>query len=247
MKTNYYLWGVLIVLCAFITFSSCSKENVEPTPTLDKTSITLYVNETSVLTYSGKDCKWSTDNYLIAEVDNGKVTANHVGTTTIHANNLTCEVIVKPRHYTYTEPYINFGCSKEEVKKIMINYNFRGDNGKYLTYEGKGKVSAYIYDFENNALTTSSFYVTLINSLDLSDFLLERYWVVDVAEGSSNEYIITLGSVDLKTAIFMELSSSTGAIILYKDFNELKNKLSRSGDSSQNEDKFREAYLKCMK
>ena len=26
----------------------------------------------------------------------------------------------------------------------------------------------------------------------------------------------------MKTAIFMELSSSTGAIILYKDFNELK-------------------------
>ena len=55
----------------------------------------------------------------------------------------------------------------------MINYNFRGDNGKYLTYEGKGKVSAYIYDFENDALTTSSFYVTLINSLNLSDFYLK--------------------------------------------------------------------------
>lgn len=213
MKTNFISFAFLIVAC--INLSSCSKDDAEPIPTLDKSSITLYVDETSTLTYSGAECKWSTDNYLIAEVNNGKITAKHVGTTIIHANNLTCTVIVKPRYNTYIEPYQNFGCSKTEVKNKMSAYNIKSDNGTTIVYYGKGKIDQYGYTFENDKLKSSSFYITLDNSVELAEFMLERYWVIETEKTGNNSYYFSFGSVDLKTVAFMQLNSS-GAIVMYR-------------------------------
>ena len=82
----------MLALAAIACILSCSK-NDNKEPSINKTRITLYVDETEKLTYSGNDeCTWFSDNKRIADVNKGVVTANHVGTTTIHANNLTCEV-----------------------------------------------------------------------------------------------------------------------------------------------------------
>lgn len=229
MKTIIFSFVLLINVCVCLSLASCSKDDVEPTstlinqsPTLDKSSITLYVDETSVITYSGKECTWSTDNSLIAMVDNGKVTAKHVGTTIIHANNLTCTVTVKPRYNTYTEPYLNFGCSKSEVKTKMSAYNMKSEDATRIVYYGKGKINTYGYAFENDKLINSVFYTTLINSIELTDFLLERYWVIDYEDKGNNEYIFYLGSVDLKTYVVMQLTTS-GSIVMYLSADSVSN------------------------
>lgn len=224
MKTKLPL--LTLFLTTFICITSCTKDtSKEPSQSasLNKTSITLYVDETSMLKYSGGDCKWSTDNLLVAEVDEGLVTAKHVGTTIIRANNLTCTVTVKPRYSSYVEPYMVWGSSKSTVKSVMSGYTIRQDNNTSLIYEGKGRVDAYGYTFENGKLKNSSFYSSLSNSTTLTDFLLERYWVIDIEKIGTNEYISYLGSVDLKNYICLSISTS-GCIVIYYDADSLKNK-----------------------
>ena len=71
MKTK--LFSLQLIFAAFLCVTSCSKDDDgEPIPaTLDKTSISLYVDETSTLTYSGENCNWSSDNTLVAGLANG--------------------------------------------------------------------------------------------------------------------------------------------------------------------------------
>ena len=72
----------MLALAAIACILSCSK-NDNKEPSINKTRITLYVDETEKLTYSGNDeCTWFSDNKRIADVNKGVVTANHVGTTT---------------------------------------------------------------------------------------------------------------------------------------------------------------------
>ena len=217
MKTKLIYLMLLILASAYVT--SCSKDDDGDkeeiiNATLNKTSVTLYVDETSVLTYSGGKCTWSTDNYLVAEVDNGVVKAKHVGETTIHANDLTCKVTVKPKYNTYKEPFMGWGSSKSTVKNNMAGYTLKGEDDTNLVYLGKGNITAYAYLFENGLLHSSAFYASLINSLDLSDFLLERYWVVDIEEKGSYDYEILLGSVDLNMGILFSVTSS-GCLVAY--------------------------------
>lgn len=202
-----------LALAAIVCMLSCSKDDSKE-PSLNKTKITLYVDETEKLTYSGNDeCTWSSDNKRVADVNNGVVTANHVGTTTIHANNLACEVIVKPRYTSFTEPYLEFGSSKSEVKSQMSGYTLKSEDNTMLTYYGKGNVDNYGYQFKYGALEMSAFYTELSCSLSLSDFLLERYLVFD-SEKSSTERIYTLVSVDLK--MFIQFRVGTyGCIVMY--------------------------------
>lgn len=75
------------------------------------------------LSYGGGECTWSSDQPLIAEVDNnGNVTANRVGITNIKANGDICKVTVNPNYTTYEEPYLKFGASMNEVKNAMSGY-----------------------------------------------------------------------------------------------------------------------------
>ena len=210
MKTK--LLRLMLVLAAFICVVSCSDGDDEQT--LDKSSITLYVDESSILIYSGGKCTWSSDNFLVAEVENGIVTAKHVGKTIIHANDLVCEVIVKPRYTSYTEPYQVWGASKSQVKSFMSGYTLKGEESTTLVYLGKGKVNAYVYQFENAVLKNSAFQVTLLNSANLTDFLLERYWVIDVEDKGNNNFYAYMCSVDLKTYIMFNLTSN-GSIVAY--------------------------------
>lgn len=220
MKTK--LFSLQLILAAFLCVTSCSKDDDgEPIPaTLDKTSISLYVDETSTLTYSGENCNWSSDNTLVATVENGIVTAKHVGTTTIHANNLSCIVSVKPKYTMYDEPYMNWGANIAEVKKKMSGYTLASEKDDMLVYLGKGKVNAYLYRFDNNALQQSVMQITLLNSINLTDFLLERYWPVDLSEngGSLKAY---MGSVDLKTYVLCNVRTD-GVLVMYVDSKSLK-------------------------
>lgn len=207
------LLSMMLALAAIACILSCSK-NDNKEPSINKTRITLYVDETEKLTYSGNDeCTWFSDNKRIADVNKGVVTANHVGTTTIHANNLTCEVVVKPRYTSFTEPYLEFGSSKSEVKSQMSGYTLKSEDNTMLTYYGKGNVDNYGYQFKNGSLEMSALYTSASYALSLSDYLLERYIVFDT-EKSSTERIYTLVSVDLK--MFVQFRVGTyGCIVMY--------------------------------
>lgn len=229
----------MLVIALFVCFSSCSKDDDEeaPLPTLDKTNITLYVDETSQITYSGSDkCIWSSENSLIAEVENGVVTAQHVGTTIIHANGLSCNVTVKPKYTSFTEPYLEWGSNMATVKKHMSGYTLKTEDSDNIGYLGKGQVNAYLYTFENGRLKTCGFSTSLLYSLELTRFLLERYCVVKYDNNSSDDIICYLASVDL-TYYVMFYTNKSGCAVIYTDA-----KSTKSSDNVELKSKFRDAY-----
>ena len=101
----------------------------------------------------------------------------------------------------------------------MLNYTLKSESTnssteKTLTYIGKGNVTNYGYKFNNGMLESSSFYVDLYKSSSLIDFLLERYWILDIDKQDDGSYYYYLGTTDLKTVVAGWLSTS-GTIVLY--------------------------------
>lgn len=185
-----------------LSLCSCSDDN-DSTPGLDKTEVTLYVEETITLTYSGGDCTWTSDNPLIASVENGIITANHVGETIIHANEADCKVTVKPQYTKYYEPYINWGEGKNKVKQYMESYELAKEDDDQLAYRGDNSILFYLYTFDNGKLNGSGFLTDLLESSYLVDYLLERYIPV-----SYDDTTFVFVSPDKKTGIGLQINSS---------------------------------------
>ncbi len=226
MKKHFFTLVPIAVMLLFII--SCSKDDDGGAASgLNRTDITLYASEEFKLTYSGGSCVWSSDNDLIAKVENGVVTAKHVGTTLIHANNSTCQVTVIPRYMTYTEPCLLWGASKSKVINFMASYTLRGEETNSLVYEGKGKVRAYAYIFENGGLKASGLFITLLNSVDLADFLLERYVVLDMKEESDGTLNTSFVSPDLNTYILNSIDKD-GVLVTYFSAKQSNSSTSRS-------------------
>lgn len=234
-KEQFFLFWLMLICFSFL---SCSKDDEEATiPTLDKTSVTLFVDETSQITYSGSDkCIWSSENELIAEVKNGVVTAQHVGTTIIHANGLSCNVTVKPKYTSFTEPYIEWDSNMATIKKHMSGYTLKKEDSDNLGYLGKGQVDAYLYTFENGRLKTCGFSTSLLYSLELTRFLLERYCVVKYDNKSSDDIICYLESVDLKYYVMLYANKS-GCAVIYT-----KAESTKSSDNVKLNSKLKETY-----
>ena len=205
--------STMLMIASIAFLFSCSKD--DDNPALSKTSITLHVNETEEITYNGNGkCTWSSDNKRVADVNDGVVTAHHVGTTTIYANNLSCKVTVKPRYTMFVEPYLGFGSSKSTVKKQMSGYSIIKDESTTLNYNGRGSIEAYSYKFEDDMLKSCAFYTGLSESLDLADFLIERYIVDAIDNTSYNEQYYYMTSVDSKYTIILYLDKK-GCIVMY--------------------------------
>lgn len=186
-----------------LSFSSCSNDDNSSLSQLDKTEVTLYVEETSNLTYSGGDCIWTSDNPLIASVENGVITANHVGETMIHANDAVCKVTVKSNYTKYYDPYTNWGKEKDLVKQYMKNYELQSETDDRLTYQGDNSVLLYTYVFDNGKLNACGFAVDSSDSNYMTNYLLERY--IPVAnEGNLYTFI----SPDKQTEIGLEIDET---------------------------------------
>ena len=217
-KTMRKLFFILCMAICSVCLTSCGGgDDNGPSgsisnPTLNKSSITLYVDETSTLTYSGGDCTWKSENALVASVANGVVTGKHVGETTIYANSLACKVIVKPRYTSFTEPYLGWGASQATVKNNMSGYTLKSSSTTSLQYNGKGSINSYIYNFTDGSLSSCAFYSYPTYMYSLSDYLNERYVVYKVDEDKKNIYFL---SVDGKNMIAFALRSTSDLIVVY--------------------------------
>lgn len=198
---------MLLCVACVLVFSSCSKDDNEIIPSLNKKEITLYTEETAYLTYSGGECVWGSDNPLIASVKEGTVTANLVGETLIHANDATCKVIVKPRFTKYYEPYIKFGEDKSKVEQYMSGYEISKNENNQLAYNGENGILYYLYTFENGKLNASGFATKLSESDYLIDFITERYIPIS-QEGTTFMFV----SPDAQIGVALQITISYIAV-----------------------------------
>lgn len=98
---------------------------IEPSITLDKTSLNMIVGDSGTITATvkGKDqnVEWTSSDESIARVENGNITANKDGTVTIKAKangvEATCEITIKEK---VTTP-INNGASSKNTHKPSNN------------------------------------------------------------------------------------------------------------------------------
>lgn len=218
MKHLKYL--SLMLLCAVVglSFTSCSDDN-NGERKLSQTELSLIAGQSAKLIYDG-NCTWSSDEPLIAEVDNsGNVIANRVGETTIWANDESCKVKVTPQYNTYMEPYMEWGASESEVTNFMNGYQNLGKNGNALGFADLDNEIVYMYTFENNSLSSSAIGASFISKgEEITHFLLERYVPIDVDESS---YLAIMISIDKKIGVAVSFNASSGLMmVLYMPIND---------------------------
>lgn len=108
-----------------VTYKEIKVKVLEPSITLDKTSLNMTVGDTETLTtiVKGKDqnVEWTSSDESIAKVGNGNITANKTGTVTITAKangvEATCEITIKEKATTPTKN----GTSSKNTNKPSNN------------------------------------------------------------------------------------------------------------------------------
>ena len=208
-----------MLLCAtmVLSFSACSDDDEEKQK-LSQKELSLTAGESVKLSYNGENCTWSSEQPLIAEVDNsGNVTANRVGETVIYANDETCNVTVIPKYNTYMEPYMEWGASKSVVRSYMSGYTLGVEEDNILGYIDDEQEFVYFYQFENNSLTGSGIVANILShGTEITNFLLERYVVVSVDEEDNMAILL---SIDAQIGIGVLLDASSGLIwVMYMPF-----------------------------
>lgn len=207
----------LFIAFAIFAMASCSKDDDEDgiKSKLNKTDITLYVDDTEKLIYSGTKCTWKSDNPLIASIEDGVVTGEHVGVTKVHANELSCTVTVKPKYNNFFEPLLEWGASPSRIKNYMSGYKLKTSTTDQITFDGKGNTLGYIYLLNSNKLSSSALLVNIFNASSLTDFLLERYVVIDAEQTSNSQYEFTMANVDMNMAVYVIINNSSMFVAYY--------------------------------
>lgn len=110
------------------------------------------------------------------------------------------------------EPCIDWGASESEVTNFMNGYENLGKDDNTLGFGDLDNEIIYMYMFENNSLTASAIGANLISKgEEITDFLLERYVVIDVDESNYTAYMI---SIDKKIAVAVSFNASNGLMMV---------------------------------
>lgn len=179
-KVIFYL-AVILSVCMF---ASCNKDD-DAAISLNEKEVTLQVDGKQQLKATGDVSKWSSANDFIASVsENGMITANHVGETSIMAQGsggfALCNVIVKPQYTYYVEPLCKEGATKNDIKQFEKR-KLHSEDSERLFYDGENSLlTAVVYQFDTNGKL--KFVMLMLphhNSTTLAsqliNFLLERY------------------------------------------------------------------------
>lgn len=138
---------LLVMLCSLVTIPL--KVNAASSIKLSKTSLTLYVGQTSSLKVSGtsKKITWVSSNKKIATVStSGKVTAKKTGTATITAKvsskTLKCKITVKTPTLNKTKTSLVVGQTTTLKLTGATIKSIKSSNTKIATVSTSGKITA---------------------------------------------------------------------------------------------------------
>lgn len=225
------LFSLVFILASLLMFSSCENNDISITQSEYK----IYPNETVTISGFGdfSNVIWESENEFVATANKQTIYGELAGTTIIKSKDVDkpIRVTVIPKFNTYTEPCIDWGISKSQIKsKYGTPY---AEESNSMLYKSNNSIAQYVmYLFENNKLTMSSIILKSSSSLSsVRNFLAERYVKADM-----NTYVRCSGKksnkiMDLLVVIEEYNSISNSPTIIYSPYDkkiEIINKLNVS-------------------
>ena len=172
---------------AGVSFFSCSSSNDDEPFSMNERAITMQKGDKYTITHTGK-ASWSSDDDFVASVNDGEVTANHVGETAIYAmsggSKIQCDVTVRGLYNYFREPLCKLNATPEDVmryEKRSLDTK-KSDRTTLIYYPAMNEdIDVVAYTFKNDKLESAFVSMTMHGNATqalqmMTNFMSERYF-----------------------------------------------------------------------
>lgn len=171
---------------AGVSFFSCSSSNDDEPFTMNERAITIQKGDKYTITHTGK-ASWSSEDNFVASVNNGEVTANHVGETAIYAmsggSKSQCNVTVRGSYNYFREPLCKLNATPEDVMRYETRSldTKKSDRTTLIYYPAMNEnIDVVAYTFKNDKLESAFVAMTMHGNASqalqmMNNFMSERY------------------------------------------------------------------------
>lgn len=174
------------VALAGASFFSCSSSSDDEPFSMNERAITLQNGDKYTITHTGK-ASWSSEDNFVASVNDGEVTANHVGETAIYAmsggSKSQCNVTVRGSYNYFREPLCKLNATPEDVMRYETRSldTKKSDRTMLLYYPAMNEdIDVVAYKFKNDKLESAFVSMTMHGNATqalqmMNNFMSERY------------------------------------------------------------------------
>lgn len=171
---------------AGVSFFSCSSSNDDEPFTMNERAITIQNGDKYTITHTGK-ASWSSEDNFVASVNDGEVTANHVGETFIYAmsggSKSQCNVTVRGSYNYFREPLCKLNATSEDVMRYETRSldTKKSDRTTLIYYPAMNEnIDVVAYTFKNDKLESAFVAMTMHGNASkalqmMNNFMSERY------------------------------------------------------------------------
>lgn len=171
---------------AGVSFFSCSSSNDDEPFTMNERAITIQKGDKYTITHTGK-ASWSSEDNFVASVNDGEVTANHVGETAIYAmsggSKSQCDVTVRGSYNYFREPLCKLNATSEDVMRYETRSldTKKSDRTTLIYYPAMNEnIDVVAYTFKNDKLESAFVAMTMHGNASqalqmMNNFMSERY------------------------------------------------------------------------
>ena len=169
-----------------VSFFSCSSSNDDEPFSMNERAITIQKGDKYTITHTGK-ASWSSEDNFVASVNDGEVTANHVGETAIYAmsggSKSQCNVTVRGSYNYFREPLCKLNATPEDVMRYETRSldTKKSDRTMLLYYPAMNEdIDVVAYSFKNDKLVNAFVAMTMHGNASqalqmMNNFMGERY------------------------------------------------------------------------
>ena len=153
---------------------------------MNERAITLQNGDKYTITHTGK-ASWSSEDNFVASVNDGEVTANHVGETAIYAmsggSKSQCNVTVRGSYNYFREPLCKLNATPEDVMRYETRSldTKKSDRTMLIYYPAMNEdIDVVAYTFKNDKLESAFVSMTMHGNASqalqmMNSFMSERY------------------------------------------------------------------------
>ena len=173
---------------AGVSFFSCSSSSSDDEPfSMNGRAITLQKGDKYTITHTGK-ASWSSEDTFVASVNDGEVTANHVGETAIYAMfggaESKCDVTVRGLYDYFREPLCKLNATPEDVMRYETRSLDAKRSGRTMLFcypAMNEDIDVAVYSFRNDkpesAFVSMTMHGNATQALQMmTNFMSERYF-----------------------------------------------------------------------